>query len=198
MAEKLAFHQLSGNRAAVDGNKGAGFARAVFMDQPGNQFFAGAGFAVDVHRRLVAGDFADQRAGRAHHGGLAEQQRGRRRAVAGLFEPQRGLHHALQLRDFDRLGHIVERAVLQRLDGGFQIAVGGNHGNRRVGVVRLHVPDDLHAAAVGQSEVGQAQVEWLLRELPPRRLEVAGLDRLNPHPPEADGQQRQQIRAHRR
>ncbi len=57
MAEEFAFHQLGRDRAAVDRHERTGSAGAALMDEAGDDFLAGAGFAKDEHRRLGAGKF---------------------------------------------------------------------------------------------------------------------------------------------
>ena len=59
MPKELAFHQFAGNGTAVHGNKGAFGAGAQTVDLPRHQFFAAAGFAVDIHGRLTAGQLLD-------------------------------------------------------------------------------------------------------------------------------------------
>jgi hypothetical protein len=73
VAEKFAFHQLGGNGAAVDGNEGFVGARPQFMNEPGHQFFAGAGLAADVDRGLAAGQFVNLFTKLCHGRGVAKQ-----------------------------------------------------------------------------------------------------------------------------
>ena len=49
MAEKLGFEQVLGNSRGVDCDERPGGARAVPVQRPGNEFFAGARFAGDQH-----------------------------------------------------------------------------------------------------------------------------------------------------
>ena len=62
VAEEFAFHQALRDRAAVDRHERLVGARTQFVDQARDQFLAGAGFAVDVDRRLAARELFDQRA----------------------------------------------------------------------------------------------------------------------------------------
>ncbi|MNP20395.1 hypothetical protein D3C76_1129650 [compost metagenome] len=66
MAEKLAFHQLRRNRAAIDRDKGLVGPWSSLMNQAGDQFLATAGLATDVHRSLAAGQLVDLLAQIAH------------------------------------------------------------------------------------------------------------------------------------
>ena len=54
VAEELALHQLGRDRAAVDRHERPGRARAQAVDVARDDLLAGARFAVDEHRRLVA------------------------------------------------------------------------------------------------------------------------------------------------
>ena len=60
VAEKLAFHQVFGNRAAVDGDKGAVGARREFVDAAGGLFLTRTGFAGDVDGHDAVGEAADE------------------------------------------------------------------------------------------------------------------------------------------
>ena len=73
VAEQLALHQLGGDRAAVDGDERALAARAALVYQPRHQLLAGAGFAVDVHRRLAACDACDHLPQLLHDVGVADE-----------------------------------------------------------------------------------------------------------------------------
>ena len=53
VAEELAFHQVLGNRAAVDRHERMLGARAAQMDHARGKLLAAAGFAGDEHRRLA-------------------------------------------------------------------------------------------------------------------------------------------------
>ena len=68
VAEELRFQQLLRDRTAVDGDEGLRAARTHFVDRACDQFLAGAGLAVDEHRRHAARDLFDQRAHLLHRG----------------------------------------------------------------------------------------------------------------------------------
>ena len=56
------------------------------------------------------------------------------------------------------LGEIVVGAQLEGLDGGFHRAVGGDHEDGRLAVVRAHVLQHLHAGTVGHHQIEKHQV----------------------------------------
>jgi hypothetical protein len=66
VTEQLAFHELGGDRAAVDGHERRLRAGPAFMNHARNQFLAGAGLTADVHRRLTARDATDHLAQLLH------------------------------------------------------------------------------------------------------------------------------------
>lgn len=52
VSEQFAFEEGFGQGRAIDGNQGMGRARGKGVNQPGECFFAGAGFAGDNDRRV--------------------------------------------------------------------------------------------------------------------------------------------------
>ena len=56
VTEKFALHEAIGNCCAIDPDQRCILAPAAFVDGPGNQFLAGAGFTVDEHGRIGVGD----------------------------------------------------------------------------------------------------------------------------------------------
>ena len=73
MAEEFTFHKVFRNRTAVYRHKRGGGSRALLVNHPCHQFFAGAGFAANVHRRLTAGHLGDHFAYAINTFGFAEQ-----------------------------------------------------------------------------------------------------------------------------
>jgi hypothetical protein len=73
VAEQLAFHQRLGDRRAVQRHQRTRGAPARAVQHEGGALLAGAGLAADQHRRLAAGQPADQRAQRGHRGTVADQ-----------------------------------------------------------------------------------------------------------------------------
>ena len=115
VAEKLAFHQLGRNGAAVDRHKGLICPRAECVDAPGDQFLAAARLAADVQRRLAACQFANLSA-QALDGRRNAQQRVVV-AVSGavrlwLVEAQGCGNQFAQPGEVDRLGQKVKGACL--------------------------------------------------------------------------------------
>jgi len=162
VAEELAFHQLVGDRAAVDRHERTRAAAALSVDGAGDQLLANTRLAGDVHRGLAARDLGDGLAQLLHCGRFAIQAGGHVFRVGPyrrlLLEVQRMADEVAQHRQLDRLGDEIERAGLERLHRGVHIAEGGDHRDRRVGELLGNLGDQVNAGAVGQAHVGQAQV----------------------------------------
>ena len=95
-----------------------------------------------------------------HRRRVAEQPQ--RRAAAGrldgLAELERRGDQAAQHGEVDRLGDEVERPELERPHRSLDVAVRGDHRDRRAGMVGLDPLDEVEAVAVGQAHVGQHEV----------------------------------------
>jgi hypothetical protein len=67
VAEELGFHQLGGNRGAIQGNERRIVTRTLLVQRAGDQLLARAGFAANAHARLACGHLLDLRHHLAHH-----------------------------------------------------------------------------------------------------------------------------------
>ena len=74
VAEKFAFDEVFGNGGAIDLDERRAGARALAVKRAGDQFLAGAAFALNEDGGLGAGDFADQLAEVLHGRAAAEQR----------------------------------------------------------------------------------------------------------------------------
>src|SRR3546814_1382702 len=86
--------------------------------------------------------------------------------LALVGELERLPHEAAQDVDVQRLGDEVERAGLEGLDRGLDVAEGGDHGDRGVGEAGGDVADQLQPGAVGQahrSEEHTSELQSLMR-----------------------------------
>ena len=178
MAEKFAFHQFVGNGAAVHRDKWLLRPRAVAVDHPGDDLLADAGFTVDMHWRLAAGEFADLAAQGDNLRRVAQQT-----AVPGfipvrgcrcVIEAQGGTYQVAQTLQLYRLADEVEGAGLECRNRGLDTAVGGDHRYRDLGKLPLYIFHQADAVAVGQAHVSQAQVGLQLRDLVARLAEGCG------------------------
>jgi hypothetical protein len=73
VAEQLRLEQRFWNAAAIDGDEGLEPTRAPRVDQPGNQFFSGAGFAQNEDFGVGAGGALDVAYERLRRGGRANE-----------------------------------------------------------------------------------------------------------------------------
>ena len=81
VAEEFAFHQILGNRAAIDRHERRVAARPLQVHQARRELLAAAGFAADVDRRLAARQLVDHLPRLLH-------QRATRRAAPGNRRPR--------------------------------------------------------------------------------------------------------------
>ena len=156
--EEFALDQLGGDRSAVDGDERARRAGSAAVDTARDDFLAAAGFPMDVHGGLTACELVDLRAQFAHRLRVADQF-----ATAGIAwrrpQLQGGIDQIAQLFERHRLADKVEGARLEGANGAVHIAVGRNHGHRQPGMMPLYVLDQLDAAAIGQTHIGQTQAQ---------------------------------------
>ena len=73
---------------------------------------------------------------------MRDGARAGRLAALCFAQAQRRLHQPAQHGDIDRLGDEIERAGLERIDGGVDVAVRGDHRHRRFRILRGDQLDD--------------------------------------------------------
>ena len=143
--EQLRFHQLGGNRRAVQRNKRSGVPRAFFVERARDQFLARARFAANAHARLARRHLFDLR----HH--LAHRRAGpddvvrpsrcfsSRFSSSSRFRRSGVLNGQQQLVGGDRLLEKIDgaepRGAYRHLDG----RLPGHHHDRRRDADRLQV-----------------------------------------------------------
>ncbi len=196
VAEQLAFHQLGRDRAAVHRHERPVAARAGVVDQVRDQLLAGARLAVDVHRRLAARDALDHLAQLLHGARAAEELdlRQLQRAFSGPAELERRGDQLAQRRHVERLGDEIEGAELERAHRGLDVAVRGDHRDRRLRLVRLDPLDDVQAVAVRQPHVGEAQVEGAGAQLARGRADGVGRGHVEIHALQRDAEELADVR----
>ena len=154
VSEQLRFEEVARQGRAVDRDERAGFARALAVDQPGEDLFPGSGFGLDQHRdvrargteRQIERGQADRILGdqlRLVGGGIARRPAAQR-LVDGAAERLRG----------KRLHDVVDRTVPHARHGGFHRAERGHDdhtGGRRV---YANAPHQLVAVDAGHPQVG--------------------------------------------
>ena len=119
-----------------------------------------------------------------------------RRAVSSIDSPSLSVAviELAQGGEVERLGDEVERAELERADGGLDVAVRRDHGHRDPGAVRLDPLDELEPVAVGQPHVGQHEVVAFATEAFHGGREVPRGDDVDLHAAERDREQFADVR----
>ena len=198
VAEQFAFHQLGRDRAAVDRHERPVVPRPRVVDQPRDQFLAGARVARDVDRRLAARDLGDHLPQLLHRLRLAQQPQARRhddglrgieiRAVLGT-QLQRRLDQLAQRAQVQRLGDEIESPQLERPHGRVDVAMRSDHRHWHARTVVLDPVDDVESVAVGKAHVREHEVEAFGAERLDRAGVVTRRHDLDLHAAERDGQQ---------
>ena len=185
VAEEFAFEQLFGEGRAVDRHECLSGARPGLVDRLREDLLARSGLAGEQYRRVRRSDFA-----REVHG-LSERLRRTDDAVERMFvgefrleTRQSALHPRLLRRMAQQrqdlvvvvaFGDVVECAVLDRLHAVGYVAVGGEQDDFGSGCDLLDPADQFHAVAVGEFDVAQHDVGFVLAEQPEARGTVRSL-----------------------
>ena len=152
------------------------------MQRARRQFLAGAGGTDDQDTAIGLGGPLDGLAQLIHAGGASGQNARCRRELLefldfalqarGLQRPRRDQDEAVGL---ERLFDEVIGAALDRGDRGFDIAVPGNHHHRHVGMVALHLLQQLQAIELAalQPDVEEYQMRPAIGDFRQRRIAVA-------------------------
>ncbi|MNL08761.1 hypothetical protein D3C87_1294960 [compost metagenome] len=184
VTEQFRLHQVGGNRRAVEFDERAFAARTVEVQRPGHQFLAGTGLAFDEYRRQIGVGHpplgVEQLAD-----GVFQILHGRRIADQGLhpgllrfaflIERQRAFHplggqglvqQQLELRQGHRLGDVMERALLHRRHGIFDVAVTGHHDHFQVRRADAQLLDQVVTAHARQRIIGEHHIRHERAQLP--------------------------------
>ena len=141
VAEQFALDEVRVQRRDVDGQERLAAPRAVGVDRAGDEFLAGAALAGDEHARVGRGDQRDPLEDGLHRRAAADDRvrvtasivlsSARALAPGSPGRVRRPLRGVERLVEVERLGEVVERAALDGLDGGVQVAVRGDDDDRR-------------------------------------------------------------------
>ena len=168
VAEQLALQQDLCQGSAVDGKESAVPAKAQPVDQPGNQFFAGAALAGDQDLAIGGSGLLRQDEDLAHsqvpagHHHLPEGVAAPENLCAILFPGTRAFDPPSDLRQKllreERLGEKIRGALPHGLDGGVHRGEGGEQDHREGGLLSPHLLQQVHPAAPRHPEIGQDEV----------------------------------------
>ena len=163
--------------------KGPVVARRQLMQRARRQFLAGAGGTDDENAAVGRRDAIDRLAQLRHDAGTSDQRRRQRRHLLELADfalEARGLERAVgdqhQPVGLERLLDEVVGAVLDGGDGGFDIAVAGDHHDRNFGVFGFENVEQLQAVELGalQPDIEKNQVRPPGRDGSQRIVRIAG------------------------
>ena len=142
MSEKLRFHELAGNRAAVDGNEWPCLARTAAVDGLSANLLAGSRLTRDEHGRFRCGNVFDGAVDHLHGGRTAyETTKGfapKAAADGAEFALQRGSLERVpdggnEARVGNGLDEEVPRPEARCLECGLVRIIGRDHNDARLG-----------------------------------------------------------------
>ena len=170
MSEQLRLEQALGERPAVEREERAFGARRALVNVAGDDLLPGSRFAPDQHRALRRRHLLGQSqhilkqprlAERLHEpGALAAPDLLLELLVLRLEATDLGRAPA-QGHDLvvgERLRHVVERALVHRLDRGLQRSLRRHQDDRRFGVLLLRGREDFDPGDAGHLDVGEDEV----------------------------------------
>ncbi len=184
VAEQLVVEQALVQGGAVQGGERLVLARAVVVQRLGDQLLARAVFAEDQHGGVGRGGRAEALQDLLHAAAVAHDAFEAELLVelalqlaVGPVDPDalRGLlDDGAQLGHVDRLGQVVGGALLDGLDGRLDVAVPGDDDDLGLGRLGTGLAQDRQAVEVGHLEVGEDDVEVVMRDPPCPLLAAAG------------------------
>src|SRR5579863_7058645 len=169
--EQLRFDQLFGNCGAIHFDEGHGGSRTTGVKRARDELFARTAFAIDEDAAVGRRGQRDLLAQGLHRNADAENlvpllEFGPQAAIFG-FEAQvleRVAQHERDFVDRERLFDEVEGAQLGRADGGFNVAVSGNHHRDGRVLAGLNAFEGFEAIHLGQPDVEEHEIEAALVE----------------------------------
>ncbi len=174
VAEEFGFEELGGERGAVDDDEfGCGAAGEV-VDGVGDDFLAGAGFALDEDGGAGGGDLFDEVGDAFDFRGFADDAGEAAAAFYLLGElgvfgfegagAEGAFEEHFDFVEVEGFGDEVEGAAAHGFDGGIDGAVGGHHEDERgVGELGGGI-DEIHAGVAAEAEVGEEEVDLFVFE----------------------------------
>src|ERR1700722_2994825 len=164
--EEFALDEIFGDGGAVDLDESFILAQALAVDGVGDQFFAGAGLAIDENAAIGGRHEADLLA-QGFHGNTVADDRGFgvklffqvHDFATQLLRLNRVLDHEQRALDGERLFEEVIGAELGGADGGFDGAVAGDHDDFRGILERADFLQCVEAVDAGHPDIEQDNVE---------------------------------------
>ena len=176
MSHQLALEQARRQRRQVHGDERLLRPRRVVVDGARHELLARAGLAHYQDRRVGRRRATDDLPHRQHRRAGPD-----RRVAHGAPEEalsHRALHGVEEDRQVERLGDVLERARLHRMNGALAVAVRGRHDDGRLPVeTGAHLAEQIQAVAVLEAHIEQDAVELLAPERGARLREAGRGDR---------------------
>ena len=184
--EQLALEQAMRNRGAVDGDERRAPSRRFEMNRARDQLLAGAALAAEQDGRVVGDHAPDQLINFLHRGAAADYLAADQLAIDLVLQAiqVRGLradfNRALdggrdQVEIGERLGQVVVRAALHRLDRVVHRAGGGDHDDQRADAFAMRGRQHVESAGARHDDVEQGDVESIAAQRRERGRAVDGL-----------------------
>ncbi len=163
VAEDLALEPRLGNGRAVDGHEGKRRAGAELVNRLRHQFFSCTRLAGDEHGRAGRRGLFDDLVNLSHFRGVADHRA--ERAVLSQLAPQRLdlaarfltlndlVEENLEPLQVDRLGQIVVRAFLHRLDCGLDRSLRGEEQRGDIRALLLQRAQEIEAVHAWHDEI---------------------------------------------
>ena len=170
MPEQLALEQAVRDSRAVDGDERRPPSRRLEMNRARHQLLAGAALAAQQNGRVVGDHASDQLVNFLHRGAAADYLAADELAAHLVLQTVeiRGLradfHRALdrrgdQVKIGERLGQVIVRAALHRLDRVVHRARRGDHDDQRADGFAVRCGQYVEAAVAGHDDVEEGDVE---------------------------------------
>ena len=180
VAEELALDELLRDGRAVDLDERLVLAARVLVQRAGDELLARPALARDEHRGRRVGHSLEDRVElrdavrRADDAEARARGRGGRVGAAQLARLQRLGDDLAHLVLVEGLGDEVERAALERLDGGVDRAVRGDEDDGKLGLDLERALEERHAVDLRHLEIGDDEVDVVLAEEMQTLLAVLG------------------------
>ena len=173
VAEEFGFDEVFGDEGAIEFDERGFGAGALEVEGTGDEFFAGATFALDEDGGLGTSDFADELAELEHGGGLAEQFDADVMGfvVAEVLVDFKELDKVLgftegnfELVNGERFDEVIEGAGADATDGGLDGTEAADDDYERFLGAILEVAEEVSAFAIGEADIDDGEVEGIPAE----------------------------------
>ena len=167
MTEELALNQLRGDGRAVEGHERTVCAMAFFMQRAGDEFLAGAGFAIDANAGLAGRDALNLRHHASHGFPLEDKcvlaDAGAQVLIFGFkaSELEGVFNGDEKLFSGERLLQKIQSAEACGTDSHFDVGLAAHHDDRSGDPGGLQIFKQGKPVAAGHNHVAQDQVEGL-------------------------------------